>query len=410
MRNISFCTPLLFCLLAFCSVTTGYGQTNEQKALEVKRTRLQKEINDINRLLFAERKEKGSVLDQLEALQQKIDVREQLIRVTNQQANLLNRQINANIRAISALQEELKTLKQDYALMIRKSYQNQSQESKLLFLLSSKNFYQGYKRFQYMKQYAQHRKKQGEQLAQKTTELGERNTSLVTQRKEKEALITENRSAKEALMETKESQQILLASIKKNESSYAGAIQKKKKEAKAIDKEIDRMIRAAIAAANKKAGVKKGTSSSKFVLTPENKLIADNFAANKGALLWPVSRGIISKGFGVYSDAVYPGIKHQNNGIIIATDKGEQARAIFEGEVIAILAVPGGNKGIQLKHGNYISTYYNLTDVLVKKGDKVSRKQNLGSVATNALSGKTELKFYLYKDTTKLNPQQWISR
>ena len=75
--------------------------------------------------------------------------------------------------------------------------------------------------------------------------------------------------------------------------------------------------------------------------------------------------------FVTHNDPVYPGIKHQSNGVIIATDEGSKARAIFEGEVIAILAVPGGNKGVQIKHGNFISTYYNLSDLYVKKGDKV---------------------------------------
>jgi murein DD-endopeptidase MepM/ murein hydrolase activator NlpD len=123
-----------------------------------------------------------------------------------------------------------------------------------------------------------------------------------------------------------------------------------------------------------------------------------------------VEKGIKKQGFGVYKDAVYPGIKHQSNGVIIATDQGATARAVFEGEVIAILAVPGGNKGVQLKHGNYISTYYNLSDLYVKKGDKVAAKAELGKIFTNRFNGLTQLKFYLYKDATRLNPEEWIFR
>ena len=112
----------------------------------------------------------------------------------------------------------------------------------------------------------------------------------------------------------------------------------------------------------------------------------------------------------MYSDPVYPGIKHQSNGVIIATDEGSKARAIFEGEVIAILAVPGGNKGVQIKHGNFISTYYNLSDLYVKKGDKVASKEELGTVYTNRNNGQTRLKFYLYQDTSRLNPEDWVYR
>lgn len=398
-------TCLVLLTTLFISVSV-HSQTNEQKALETKRERLQKEIKEINRLLFAEKKEKGNVLDQMESLDKKINIRQQLIRVTNQQSNLLNRQINANIRNIGKLRDDLKTLKEEYGTLIRKSYENKSRQSRLMFLLSSENFFQAFKRLQYMKQYTKYRKEQGEQIVTKTDELTQLNRELTDQRKVKDRLITENLSAKKQLMKEMTTQKDLLGSIRQNESKYAAAIQKKKQEARKIDQQIERLIRNAIAASNKKAG--KSTSSGKFVLTPEAKIVAHNFSANKGRLIWPVEKGIKSQGFGVYKDAVYPGIKHQNNGVIIATDKGAKARAVFEGEVIAILSVPGGNKGVQIKHGNYISTYYNLSDLYVKKGDKVTAKEELGQVYTNRFNGKTQLKFYLYKDTTRLNPEEWV--
>ena len=397
-------------LSTFLSTGITYAQTNEQKALEVKREQLQKEIGEINRLLFAEKKEKGNVLDQMEALDKKINVRQQLIRVTNQQSNLLNRQINANIRNISKLRSDLKSLKEEYATMIQKSYQNKSQQSRLMFLLSSENFFQAFKRMQYMKQYTQYRKEQGEQIMVKTDELTQLNIDLTNQRKEKDQLIASNNRAKAQLMKEMKSQKDLLGSIRQNESKYASAIRKKKREARKIDQQIEKLIRNAIAASNKKAGAGKVTkaSSNKFILTPEATLVANNFSANKGKLIWPVEKGIKSQGFGVYKDAVYPGIKHQSNGVIITTDEGAMARAIFEGEVIAILSVPGGNKGVQIKHGNYISTYYNLSDLYVKKGDKVAIKAALGKIYTNRSNGQTRLKFYLYQDTSRLNPEDWV--
>ncbi|WP_394352760.1 murein hydrolase activator EnvC family protein [Saonia flava] len=382
------------------------AQTNEQKALEAKRAQLQNEIKEINRLLFAEKKEKGNVLDQMDALDQKINVSQQLIRVTNQQSNLLNRQINTNIRSISKLREDLKTLKEEYANMIQKSYQNKSQQSRLMFLLSSENFFQAFKRFQYMKQYTEYRKEQGEQIVTKTDELANLNKGLTEQRKQKDVLVAENIKIKNQLSVEMNNQKELLRSIRSNESKYASAIQKKTTEARKIDQQIERLIRSAIVASNRESG--NTSNSSTFALTPEATLIANNFTANKGKLIWPVEKGIKSKGFGVYSDAVYPGIKHQNNGVIIATDKGTRARAVFEGEVIAVLAVPGGSKGVQIKHGNFISTYYNLSNLYVKKGDKVVVKQELGEINTNRSNGQTQLKFYLYKNTTKLNPEDWI--
>ncbi|GAB5473240.1 MAG: peptidoglycan DD-metalloendopeptidase family protein [Maribacter sp.] len=383
------------------------AQTSEQKALESKREQLQKEIDDINRLLFAEKKEKGTILDQMEALDKKINVREQLIRVTNQQSNLLNRQINANVKKISKLREDLKLLKDDYALMIRKSYQNRSQQSRLMFLLSSENFFQAFKRLQYMKQYTAYRKEQGAEIVSKTDDLARLNKDLNEERKVKEVLIAQNRKAKNQLFKEIKTQKELLATIRQNESKYTAEIRKKQQEAKKIDRQIEKLIKSAIAAANKKSNNTKGDLS-KFVLTPEATVLANSFTANKGKLIWPVEKGIKSQGFGVYSDPVYPGIKHESNGVIIATDEDAKARAIFQGEVIAILSVPGGKKGVQIKHGNFISTYYNLSEVYVKKGDQVAAKKELGKIYTNRNNGQTRLKFYLYKDTSRLNPEEWV--
>ncbi|PRX56992.1 murein hydrolase activator EnvC family protein [Flagellimonas meridianipacifica] len=392
-------------LITCISVCGLYGQTGEQKALEAKRERLQKEIKEINRLLFAERKEKGDVIDQMEALDKKINVRQELIRLTNQQSNLLNRQINVNIRTISKLREDLKLLKEDYAQLIKKSYQNKAQNNRLMFLLSSDNFYQALKRLQYMKQYAQHRKKQGESIATKTSELTALNKDLLEQRKLKEQLLAENRSAKNTLTKEIASQKELLTSIKQNEARYTAAIDKKRKEARRIDREIERLIKSAIVSTNKRTG---NTSTRTFALTPEAKIVATNFSANKGKLIWPVEKGIKSQGYGLYKDKLYPGIEHRNNGVTITTDKGSKARAIFEGEVIAILSVPGGSRGVQIKHGNYISTYYNLSKLYVKKGDKVSAKEVLGDIYTSRFDGSTKLKFYLYRDSNRLNPEEWI--
>lgn len=402
--KVSYVIYLL--ILTICTTVPSFAQTGEQKVLEAKRERLQEEIKEINRLLFAERKEKGTVLDQMEALDNKINVRQELIRVNNQQSNLLSRQINVNIRSISKLREDLEVLKEDYAELIQKTYQNKSQSNRLMFLLSAENFFQAFKRLQYMQQYAKHRKKQGEGIVQKTEELKTLNQDLVRQRKEKDQLVAENQKAKEELNKEIETQRSLLTSIKQNEAKYTAAIAEKQKEARRIDNEIERMIKSAIASSNKSSG--KSTSSATFAMTPETKLLADNFTSNKGRLIWPVEKGIKSQGYGVYADKLYPGIKHRNNGVTITTDKGSKARAIFEGEVIAILSVPGGNKGVQIKHGNYISTYYNLSNLYVKKGDKVAAKEVLGEINTNRLDGTTKLKFYLYKDSDRLNPEDWI--
>lgn len=375
--------------------------------MEAKREQLQKEIEQINLLLFDQKEKKGNVLEQMEALNQKIDVRQRLIDVTNQQSNLLDRKINTNVNAISELRSALAKLKEDYALMIQKGYQSKIQQSKLMFLLSSENFFQAFKRLQYIKQYTDFRRKQGEEIVIKTDTLTQLNIALSVQRKQKERLIAENRSAKREMEQERNSQQTLLGSIRKDETKYAYAIRDKQRETKEIDQQIEKLIKEAIAAENAASG-KDDSDPSKFLLTPEAAIVANSFTANKGKMIWPVEKGFKSQGYGVYADAIYPGIKHESNGVVITTDAGAKARAIFRGEVIAILSIPGGNKAVQLKHGNFISTYYNLSTIYVKKGDRVDAKTVLGDIYTNRSNGQTRLKFYLHQNTSKLNPEEWV--
>lgn len=259
-----------------------------------------------------------------------------------------------------------------------------------------------------MKQYTAHRRSQGEAIKDKTEALTTLNQELIAQREEKQKLISENQKARNRMLSEVRAQKDLLKSIRKNESKYAAAVEKKKREARRIDAQIERLIKSAIAASNRGTG--RSGNTARFTLTPEASALSTNFSSNKGKLIWPVEKGIKKQGYGIYKDAVYPGIKHQSNGVVIATDKGAKARAVFDGEVIAILAVPGGNKGVQVKHGNYISTYYNLQELYVKKGDRVTAKDELGTIYTNSFNGLTQLKFYLYRDATRLNPEEWIYR
>ncbi|MEN1784446.1 MAG: peptidoglycan DD-metalloendopeptidase family protein, partial [Bacteroidota bacterium] len=382
------------------------AQSSEQKALQAKRAKLQKEIRQINQQLSQQQAERGNVLEQMEALDRKINVRQEFIRITNRESNLLNRQINANISKIDKLRKDLALLKEDYAKLIVSSYRNRSDRSNVMFLLSSKTFFQAFKRLQYLKQISNYRQQQGKALESKTKVLTTLNRNLVEQRKAKDLLLTQYRTVKNQLSKEVSMQQALLKTIRANESRYAQAIAEKTKEAQQIDREIERLIKSAITTVNKRKGNKAATGA--FALTPEEKSLSVNFTENKGKLIWPVERGRKSQGFGVYADKIYPGIKHRNNGVTITTNKGAKARAVFNGEVIDVKTTRTGQKAVFVRHGSFISTYYNLDNAYVQKGAKVSTKEALGQIHTNKRTGLTRLKFYLYRNTKKLNPEEWI--
>lgn len=406
----------VYWVLFFCFFTAfQLSAQDKQKELEARRKAIQEEIKQINSLLFKTKKEGQSVLSQVEDINHRITATENLIRVTNQQANLLTRNINSNINKISALREELKQMKEDYAQMIQKSYKSKSQQSRIMFLLSSESFLQAYKRVQYMKQYAAFRKKQGEEIAKKTQELQELNNDLLSQKKEKQKLIEENQAAKNRLMREKKSQEELIATLKKDEGKYVSQIRAKQQEADKIDREIDALIRAAIEEANRRAAAAaKKTAEPKsaggFALTAEDRALAASFSSNKGKLPWPVERGMVIKSFGTHRHPQFPNVTTTSSGVEIATEDNAAARAIFDGQVMSIQVIKGANMAVFVQHGDYISVYSNLGSVSVKKGDRVKTKQTLGTVAKSPTAGRTVLKFYIYQNKTKINPADWIFR
>ncbi|MGS2725645.1 murein hydrolase activator EnvC family protein [Psychroserpens sp. BH13MA-6] len=402
MRNKIFYIGFLFFLLNSVSVV---AQSAKQKALEAKRLKFQQELKQLNTLLFSDKKKEKSVVSLVEDLNSKISVRRNLINITNDQANLLTREINANQNEISSLRDQLVTLKKDYSEMVVKSYKSKSEQSKVMFLLSSEDFKQAYKRLQYIKQYADYQKEQGDLIKSKTEKLQELNTDLLRQKKDKDQLVAENRQSKIELEKELKEQEKLIASIRQSMSSYASKIKKKQQQIDEIDGEIDRIIREAIAASNKKAG--KSTSSKGFALTPEAKLIAKNFASNKGQLPWPVEKGVVKVRFGMQPSPIDPSISIKSNGVRIATERNASVRAVFNGEVLAVTGKKYQNPTVLIQHGNYITAYRNLSKVFVQKGDKISAKQVIGEVFTNN-GGDTILGFGLFKEKEPQNPAGWI--
>lgn len=411
MRKTTF---FLFGFALLFTVHTSFSQSKKQQELEEKRQALLEEIQKINSLLFKTKGEKKSVLAEVEDLNQRISTRENLIKVTNEQANVLTREINTNLNSIDHLKEELKVLKSDYAGMITKSYKSKSQQSRIMFLLSSENFLQAYKRVQYMKQYTKFRKKQGEEIKVKTEELQKLNTDLIRQKKDKQKLIAENKAEKEKLDAEKKTQQALVATLKKEENKFVAQIRDKQKEANRLEKEIDALIKAAIAEANKK--VSGNTASTKpvtnnantFTLTPEAQLLAKDFKNNKGKLIWPVEKGKVITPFGRMQHPQFPNVMQDHNGVEIITEPNAKARAVFNGEVMQVQQLKGANKAVYIRHGDYITIYNNLATVSVKKGDKVTTKDVIGTVFTHPTTGKAILKFFVYQNTTKMNPADWV--
>jgi septal ring factor EnvC (AmiA/AmiB activator) len=398
---------LNFVFLFLLANSLLFSQSNKQLELEERRQELRREIQQINELVSKNKSKEKSQLSLIEDLNYKISVRNNLIKVTNQQANLLTREIHVNQKKITTLRDELKVLKENYAAMIVKSHKSKNEQSRVMFLLSSSNFDQAYKRLQYMKQYADYQKEQGEMIKSKTAELQKINIDLLKQKENKQKLIAENKIAQKTLIIEQKQHESLMNTIKKDLNKYALQIKSKQREANKIDKEIDKIIAAAIANSSKVAEKTTNTAGG-LALTPEEKVLAANFVSNKGILPWPVEKGLIKLRYGKQRHPIVKTATIQSNGVRIATEKSAKVRAVFNGEVSAVIVIKNGNPTVLIQHGNYYTAYKNLAKVYVKKGDKVKTKQNIGEVFTNPSNGETVLSFSVFKERNTQNPSEWI--
>ncbi|WP_281231248.1 murein hydrolase activator EnvC family protein [Flavobacterium gelatinilyticum] len=409
----------LLSLIFVCATTFVWAQDSQQEKLEQRKAQILQEIKDNEKMLQSVRKKEKSAVNEYLIQANKIKLKEKLINTTAKQEKVLSNDMYINQVKVNKLKKELAVLKEDYAKMILKSYKSRSEQSRAMFILSSESFLQAYKRAQYLKQYTSFRKNQGLEIQSKSAELVDYNKKLDGQRQVKKKIIAENEKEKQGLEVEKKEQQKLVNALKKDKNKIAADIKSKQSESKRIDRQIDRLIREAIAEANRKAALEKAkenpgstakapVSSSKIAMTPEDKVLAADFKANRGRLPWPVEKGFISLGYGDQPHPLHPSITVHNSGVEITTEDGASARAVFAGEVSKVIVLSPVNKAVVIQHGDFFTVYQNLSSVSVSQGDKVSIKQNIGKVRTSGDTGKTIIKFLILQNTTNADPENWL--
>lgn len=420
----------LLSLIFICATTFMWAQDSQQEKLEERKAQIQQEIRDNEKMLQTVKKKEKSAVNVFLIQANKIKLKEKLINTTAKQEKLLSNDMYINQVKVNKLKKELDILKKDYAKMILKSYKSRSEQSRAMFILSSESFLQAYKRAQYLKQYTNFRKNQGLEIQSKTAQLVDYNARLDGQRTVKKKIIAENEKEKQSLEIEKQEQQKLVNSIKKDKNKIIADTKAKQQESKRIDAKIKQLIREQIRLANlraeeerrrkieedKKKGIAtkeadepaRAVSSDRIALTPEGKVLAADFKANRGKLPWPVEKGFISLGYGDQPHPLYPSLTVHNSGVEITTESGATARAVFEGEVSKVIILSPVNRAVFIQHGDYFTVYQNLSQVFVEQGDKVKIKQSIGKVRTSGDTGKTIIKFLILQNTSNNNPEGWL--
>lgn len=394
---------LVFILMGF----TALGQKKDD--LEKQKKQLLKDIEYTSQLLQETSKDRQSKLTQLELINTMIRKRQQLINAIILETQLLQDEIEQTNAIVVSLEEDLNRLKEEYAKMLHHTYQNMNSYDRLMYIFSSEDMDQAYKRLKYFEQYAKYRQQQGELIEQTRESLSSRTETLETKRIDREMLLETSQRERLTLNDEREEQDKLVNELNEKESQLKKDLKKKENEKKKLERAIQRIIEAEIAKAKAKEK-KTGSTVTKsgFALTPAEMALSSNFSDNKGKLPWPSERGVITSNFGEHPHPTLRGIKVDNNGVDIATEEGSSVRAVFDGVVSAVVVIPGANKAVIVRHGEFLTVYSNLVDVEVKMGDNVTVKQKLGTVGTDRLNGKTILHLEIWKGSTKMNPAKWI--
>ena len=364
------------------------------------------DIKLTSQLLNETKRKKESSLSELETLQKQILIREELITNMTAQIRILKKNITETTEVITALENDLEQLKEEYAKVIYYTYKHHNAYNKLLFIFASSTFNEAYYRLKYMRRYAEFRKKQAELILFTKKNLAGKIALLEEEKAKKQQLFEAEKQQKETLNLEKEEKDKVFASLRSKEKQLLANLKSNQRNASKLDKAIERIIKKELAVAKRKAAEaeKKATIS----LAPEAAELSAGFASNRGALPWPVERGVITGTFGEHAHPVLKTVRTRNNGIDIKTNQGAPVRSLFDGVVANIVFNPGFHKAVIIRHGDYFSVYSNLDEAFVKPGDEVKTKQAIGVVYTDEAEAKTEMHLEIWRGTTKLNPTYWI--
>ena len=436
-------------LFVFLLVLTTGLQAQTKEELQRQKVLLQDQIDLASELLLKTKSTKEASLSELQTLNQKIEARNKLIRTMDRQIRSIDREVANKAKAIETLEARVDSLKSDYADLIKLAQRQQKPRDQILFILSSSSFAQAAKRMQYFKDMAAYREQQVQQIAIAQETLAREREALIAKKAEKIQVQTAQEGEKIALQADAQIQEVTVQNLQSKESTLKKDIDKKQREAQQLEQQIKRIIaeemrkakeraeRSSLENEAKELGLISGKDFStrtsnkalkqlidkareakgmdvrddgpSFAMTPEARALANNFASNKGALPWPVERGIITGKFGKHPHPIVKGVIVDNPHIEITTEESAIVRSVFEGEVSSVVPIPGANVMVLVRHGNYFTVYSNLINVKVKAGDVVSLKEPIGTAFTDE-EGKTMVQLGIWKDADIQDPNPWLAK
>jgi len=378
-------------------IAMAEGQS--RRDLEDQRRKTLEEIAYVDNLLKETAREKKESLNELKIIGRKLNLRELILQGLQEEISLLNDRIELNTLAINMMESDLSVLKKDYEKALLSAFRSSKGNSEVGYVLSAKDFNQGYKRLKYLQQITKFRRQESEIIQELKSEIEvskqkmEEDMTIISQLKSREE------QQKYLLQDEQGNKQKIVKSLSNKEKQLQRELEDKKRIARRIESELEKLLE------------EERKKTAKSDMSPEQKVISENFFENKGRLPWPVEKGLITSHFGIHNHPVLKYVKENNSDIEITSSGKTPVRSIFNGTVAKVFSIQGLNMSIIIKHGKYFTVYSNLVNVVVKTGDQVGTGQIIGEVFNDKEKGnEAVLKFMVTEERVNLDPELWISK
>ncbi len=419
--TVSICTAQIKKPASIGAVKISQKQ-NELQQIKEQITSLENEL----KIKSAKEKESFNVLDNynrqsflLHNLINKLKAEEQVKR-----QEILQTQGNIN-----ELKREVKELKGNYAKYVVAIYKH-GKIDEWVSVLDAASFEQAILRYKYLKKFSEQRERDLSKLRSKEDDLITAKNSLIKEKEEKSNLADEKTGEEKNLEIKRTERKRLLASIRHDKAALRGELDAKRNAEIKIQNLISRLIaeeearRKAEAEARRLAKLKSSSTVKNYASKSDVAESApleekpydvdlstagfSSFAALKGRLNWPVSRGRVVRDFGENRNEKLNTVT-LNYGIDIKTTPDADVHAVADGVVSVIDWLPGYGSVLILTHkGDYRTVYSHLSDIYVKEGDRVKAGTIIGKVG-ESLEGNI-LHFEIWNSRNKQNPESWLAK
>jgi septal ring factor EnvC (AmiA/AmiB activator) len=379
------------------------------KDMERQKKQLEQDISYTNSLIDRTKAEQKTSLDNLSLVKTNIDSRKTLVSNIDKQLILIGFEIAERQKRIATLYEDLARLKEDYAKMINFAYRNRNAYTQVMYILASEDINQAYRRISYLKSYSDYRIDQAKTISQQSEKLNVEINALKISKIEQELLLGQKNLEIVSLDVEEKSYQNILAGLENRERELLRDLDSKKRQAAQLDKQIENAIaEEARKEAERRREAERRSKESATRMAANEQVLNAVFEKNKGKLPMPVFKGVVVTHFGVYDHPVLKGIRVTSNGIDISTDPRAVVAVVADGVVRKVFST-GSVTSVLIQHGQYYSVYTHLSSVSVQSGDNVRVRQPIGLVDASSSGDRSILHFELWKQTVKLDPEQWLS-